>query len=65
MAHPGIDVIRQLLGDTRQQESTILERRQGLAELAGSVPAPDGIVLEVIELADRRTEQLTPPSAAD
>ena len=65
MAHPGIDVIRQLLGDTRQQESTILERRQGLAELAGSVPAPDGIVLEVIELADRRTEQLTPPSAAE
>lgn len=65
MAHPGIDVIRQLLGDTRQQESTILERRQGLAELAGSVPAPDGIALEVIELADRRTEQLTPPSGAD
>jgi acetyl esterase/lipase len=65
MAHPGIDVIRQLLGDTRQQESTLLERRQGLADLAGSAPAPDGVTLEVIELAERRAERLTPDGAAD
>lgn len=65
MAHPGIDVIRQLLGDTRQQESTILERRAGLAELAGSPPAPDGVTVEAIELADRRAERLTPDGAPD
>lgn len=65
MAHPGIDVIRQLLGDTRQQEATILERRQGLADLAGSAPPPDGVTLEVIELADRPAERLTPDGAAD
>ncbi|HWJ63128.1 MAG TPA: alpha/beta hydrolase [Acidimicrobiales bacterium] len=65
MAHPGIDVIRQLLGDTRQQESTILERRQGLADLAGSPPAPDGVAVEAIELADRRAERLTPDGAPD
>jgi len=65
MAHPGIDVIRQLLGDTRQQESTILERRAGLAELAGSPPAPDGVTVEVVELAGRRAERLTPGGAVD
>ena len=64
MAHPGIDVIRQLLGDTRQQESTILERRQGLADLAGSAPAPDGVTCERIELADRPAERLTPDGAS-
>jgi monoterpene epsilon-lactone hydrolase len=65
MAHPGIDVIRQLLGDTRKQESTILERREGLAALAGSAPPPDGVTLEVIELADRTAERLTPAGAPD
>lgn len=65
MAHPGIDVIRQLLGDTRQQESTILERREGLAALAGSPPAPDGVTVETVELAGQRAERLTPDGAPE
>ncbi|WP_421118245.1 alpha/beta hydrolase [Aquihabitans daechungensis] len=65
MAHPGIDVIRQLLGDTRQQESTLLERRANLAALAGSPPAPDGVTVEAFELADRTAERLTPDGAPD
>ena len=65
MAHPGIDVIRQLLGDTRHQESPLLERRANLAELASSPPAPDGVAVEVIELADRVAERLTPAGAPE
>jgi acetyl esterase/lipase len=63
MAHPGIDVIRQLLGDTRHQESTIPERRANLAALAGSPPAPAGVTVEAFELADRTAERLTPDGA--
>lgn len=65
MAHPGIDVIRQLLGETKDQESTLLERRANLAALAGSPPAPDGVTVETIELADRPAERLTPTGAPD
>ncbi|WP_426570888.1 alpha/beta hydrolase [Aquihabitans sp. McL0605] len=63
MAHPGIDVIRQLLGDTRHDEVPLLERRANLAALAGSPPAPDGVAVEVIELAERAAERLTPAGA--
>lgn len=65
MAHPGIDVIRQLLGDTRHAPATLLERRENLATLAGSAPPPDGVALELIELADRRAERLTPTGAPE
>jgi acetyl esterase/lipase len=65
MAHPGIDVIRQLIGGTKDQEATLLERRAGLAELAGSPPAPDGVAVESFTLADRRAERLTPAGARD
>src|SRR5690606_5482452 len=65
MAHPGIDVIRQLLGDTRHAETTLLERRANLAALAGAPPAPDGVAVEVIELAERPAERLTPAGAPD
>ena len=65
MAHPGIAVIRELLGDTRHQESTIPERRANLAALAGSPPAPDGVTVEAFELADRVAERLTPDGAPE
>lgn len=65
MAHPGIDVIRDLLGDTRHQEATLLERREGLAAMAGSPPAPEGVTVEPLTLADRPAERLTPPGAPD
>jgi acetyl esterase/lipase len=65
MGHPGIDVIRELLGDTRHQESTIPERRANLAALAGSPPAPGGVTVEAFELADRTAERLTPDGAVE
>ncbi|MCU1369918.1 MAG: Alpha/beta hydrolase fold-3 domain protein [Ilumatobacteraceae bacterium] len=65
MAHPGIDVIRQLIGATKDQESTLLERRANLAALAGSPPAPGGVTVEAIELANRTAERLTPDGAPD
>ena len=65
MAHPGIDVIRQLLGDTRHETSTLLQRRANLAALAGSPPAPDGVSVEAFELADRTAERLTPDGAPE
>ncbi|HWJ98463.1 MAG TPA: alpha/beta hydrolase fold domain-containing protein [Acidimicrobiales bacterium] len=63
MAHPGIDVIRQLVGAVRHQGASIPERRASLAALAGSPPAPDGVAVEAIELADRPAERLTPAGA--
>lgn len=65
MAHPGIDVIRQLLGTTRPAETTLLEGRANLAALAGSPPPPEGVALEVIELAERPAERLTPLDAPE
>jgi hypothetical protein len=43
MAHPGIDVIRQLFGEDTTTFTTIQQRRADLAALAGSPPAPDGV----------------------
>lgn len=65
MAHPGIDVIRDLLGDTRDDETPLLERRANLAALAGSPPAPEGVTVEVVELAERAAERLSPADAPD
>lgn len=63
MAHPGIDVIRQLLGTRSTEAVDLLERRANLAALAGSPPAPDGVAVEAIELAGRRAERLVPAGA--
>jgi acetyl esterase/lipase len=64
MTHPGIEIVRQLLGDSRLQPSTLAERREGLAQMTGPQPAPDGVVVEGIELADRPAERLTPEVVA-
>lgn len=65
MTHPGIDVIRQVLGSDRTDEADLVTRRENLAALAGSPPPPDGVTAERIELADRAAERLTPPTPAD
>lgn len=65
MAHPGIDIIRQLLGDTRSETTDLIERRAGLEALAGSPPPPDGVTAEVIELAERPAERLVPDGAPE
>lgn len=64
MAHPGIEIIRQVLGTDRTEETDLVQRRANLAALAGEPPAPTGIALERIELAERPAERLTPPDAA-
>jgi acetyl esterase/lipase len=61
MAHPGIDVIRQVLGETRPDPRVdLITRRADLAALAGSPPAPEGVAVEPIELGGIRAERLTP-----
>lgn len=65
MAHPGIDVIRQLLGGSRSDTTDLVARRADLEALAGSPPPPAGVTAEVIELADRPAERLVPEGAAD
>jgi monoterpene epsilon-lactone hydrolase len=64
MTHPGIAIVRELLGDSRLQPTTIEERRAGLEAMTGAQPAPDGVTVEVIELAGRPAERLTPAAVA-
>lgn len=64
MAHPGIDVIRTLLGETRNEARDVLQRRADLAALAGSPPPPDGVAVTTMTLAGRRAERLVPADAA-
>ena len=63
MTHPGIEMIRSLLGESRHLELTIAERRQGLVDITNSPPAPPGISVEPITLARRPAERLTPEGA--
>jgi monoterpene epsilon-lactone hydrolase len=60
MSHPGIDVIRSLLGDRSSRPQTIQERRDGLEALAGVVPSPDGVTVEALTLGGRPAERSTP-----
>ena len=64
MAHPGIDVIRTLLGETRNDARDVLQRRADLAALAGSPPPPDGVTATATTLGGRPAERLVPPSPA-
>lgn len=60
MGHPGIDVIRQLLGDRATAVPTLAERRESLEALAGVVPAPDGVRVTPFTLAGRPAERTEP-----
>jgi acetyl esterase/lipase len=64
MTHPGIAIVRELLGDSRLQPTSLEDRRAGLEAMTGAQPAPDGVTVEVIELADRPAERLTPEVVA-
>lgn len=64
MTHPGIAMVRELLGDSRLQPITLEERRAGLEAMTGEQPAPAGVSVEVIELAGRPAERLTPDAIA-
>lgn len=64
MTHPGIAIVHELLGDSRLQPATIEERRAGLEAMTGAQPAPEGVSVEVIELAGRPAERLTPDAGA-
>ncbi|HEU5150116.1 MAG TPA: alpha/beta hydrolase [Iamia sp.] len=60
MSHPGIDVIRSLLGERATTPQTVEERRASLEALAGGVPSPDGVTVEPLTLAGRPAERSTP-----
>ncbi len=64
MTHPGIAIVRELLGDSRLQAATLAERRAGLEAMTGPQPAPEGVRVETIELANRPAERLTPGTVA-
>ena len=51
MAHPGIDVIRQLLGTRSTEAVDLLERRANLAALAGSEKNPEVLAGIIASLA--------------
>jgi monoterpene epsilon-lactone hydrolase len=60
MAHTGIDLIRQMLGDAGLDDGDIYVRRASLEALAGSVPAPDGVAVEPTTLGGRPAEWIVP-----
>ncbi len=62
MGHPGIDLIRQLVGDRATSETlpSIEERRAGLEALTSVVVPPDGVTIESLVLAGRPAERTTP-----
>ncbi|HEX7135302.1 MAG TPA: alpha/beta hydrolase [Iamia sp.] len=60
MSHPGIDAIRSLLGPRTTERQTIQERRDSLEALAGAVPSPDGVTVEVLTVAGRPAERSIP-----
>ena len=64
MTHPGIAIVRELLGDSRLQPVSLADRRAGLEAMTGAQPAPDGVAVEVTEVAGRPAERLTPPVVA-
>ena len=62
MAHPGIDMIRQLVGDraARTELPTVEERRAELEAMTSLVAAPEGVTVEPLTLAGRPAERTTP-----
>lgn len=64
MAHPGVDLIRELLGDRATTIPTVEQRRTDLEALAGSVPAPDEVAVRSLTVGGRPAERYDPPSPA-
>lgn len=60
MAHPGVDLIRSLLGDRATAIVPVEERRANLEALAGSVPAPPGVEVTELTVAGRPAERSVP-----
>ena len=65
MANPNIDAIRELLGDVHFDAPTIDEQRAALEATAGSVPAPDGVVVEEVALGGRPAERTRPEAGSN
>ncbi len=63
MGHPGIDLIRTFLAESKVASGSIDEQRAAMASLAADAPAPAGVEVEATTLADRRAEWLRPDGA--
>ena len=60
MAHPGVDLVRTLLGDRATAIVPVEERRANLEALAGSVPAPPGVEVTELTVGGRPAERSVP-----
>jgi acetyl esterase/lipase len=60
VTHPGIDAIRQFLAAVDFGTGTVEQRRATMEATAGSVPAPDGVVVEPDTVGGRPAEWLRP-----
>jgi epsilon-lactone hydrolase len=59
MAHPGIDVLRQLLESSGMDRGTVQERRAAMEALAPAAP-PEGVTVESATVGGRPAEWLQP-----
>lgn len=61
MAHPGIEIVRQLMAGAGWGEAaTVQERRARMEETAGAIPAPEGVIVEPDTVGGRPAEWLRP-----
>ncbi|MCB1013362.1 MAG: alpha/beta hydrolase fold domain-containing protein, partial [Microthrixaceae bacterium] len=60
MAHPGVDLVRTLLGHRATAIVPVEERRANLEALAGSVPAPPGVEVTELTVGGRPAERSVP-----
>lgn len=61
MAHPGIEAVRELLGDRpRPVEMPTVQERRAMLEALSAAPAPEGVTVETTTLGGRPAERTTP-----
>ena len=67
MAHPGVELVRDLYADLKDHTGTLLERRAAMDDMVGGrVEPPPGIAATELTLGGRPAEALTPtPAPAD
>jgi acetyl esterase/lipase len=62
MSHPGVELIRTLLGDRAHDVIPVEERRANLEALAGASPPAEGVAITGLQLAGRPAERHQPPA---
>jgi epsilon-lactone hydrolase len=65
VGHPGVDLIRTFLAESKVASGSIDDQRAAMDALAGDAPAPAGVEVEATTLADRPAEWLRPDGTGD